>query len=238
MRVLGGGANVLIRDDGFDGVVISLDDKPFQQVEINGEQVRAGAGVDLMTLVRDCCRLGLAGMEGLAGIPGTVGGAIRMNAGGRFGDISQTVETVEVIDSSARRKVLSKAEVGFAYRRTNLGGAVVTAATFRLQQQDPDEVNSRFKDYWRLKKESQPMAEHSAGCVFANPQGDSAGRLIDQAGLKGAHCGKARVSDHHANFIVADQGATAADVLRLIERIRGTVRERFGVELELEIDIW
>lgn len=238
IKILGGGANVLIRDDGFDGIVVRLDDPSFREVDIAGPEVRAGAGTDLMKFVSRCCEAGLAGLECLAGIPGTVGGAIRMNAGGVHGDISETVETVEVMTADGTRRTLGHEEVGFSYRRTQLGAAVVTAATFRLQPDDPGAVYDRYLEYWRIKKQSQPLADHSAGCIFTNPEGESAGRLIDRAGLKGASCGGARVSERHANFIVADSGACAGDVLRLIDRVRETVTHRFGTDLELEIDVW
>ena len=238
VKVLGGGANVLVRDDGFDGLVIRLDEQPFNHLEIDGESVRAGAGVDLMRLTRECCRRGLTGLECLAGIPGTVGGAIRMNAGGRFGEIGESVETVDVVLPDGRTQRLCREDVGFGYRHTRLGDAVVTAATLRLRQGDPDEVYARYREIWQVKKAAQPMADHSAGCIFANPDGDSAGRLIDEAGLKGSVCGKARVSPRHANFIVADKGAKAADVLALIDRIRQTVHDEFGTDLDLEIDVW
>ncbi|MCP4247379.1 MAG: UDP-N-acetylmuramate dehydrogenase [bacterium] len=238
IKILGGGANLLVRDDGYDGIVVRLDDPSFQEVQHDGPCVRAGAGTDLMTFVAQCCRAGLAGLECLAGIPGTVGGAIRMNAGGVHGEISETVETVEVMTIDGVRCTLTNDEVGFSYRRTQLGGAVVTAVTFRLQPDNRDAVYDRFQEYWQVKKQSQPMADHSAGCIFTNPEGDSAGRLIDEAGLKGTSCGGARVSERHANFIVADRGACAGDVLRLIDRVRETVTHRFGTDLELEIDVW
>jgi len=238
LKVLGGGANVLIRDDGFDGLVVLLDRPAFCHVDIAGERVRAGAGTDLMKLVRRCSQLGLAGLEGLAGIPGTVGGAIRMNAGGKYGEIGEAVQTVEVIAPDGSQRVLPQPEVGFRYRHTDLGPCVVTGATFQLRRENPAEVYARFKRFWREKKSAQPMSEHSAGCIFTNPPGDSAGRLIDRAGLKGASCGRARVSARHANFIVADEGATAGDVLHLIDLVRGEVQKQFGTRLELEIDVW
>ncbi|HUU81936.1 MAG TPA: UDP-N-acetylmuramate dehydrogenase [Phycisphaerae bacterium] len=237
-KVLGAGANVLITDDGFDGVVIRLDDPSFKRISIDGRTVRVGCGAELMTLVRQCSQRGLAGLEGLAGIPGTVGGAIRMNAGGRHGEIGDVVESVEVLTPGLDQRVLTREQVGFAYRHTELGDSIVTAATLRLQESEPRKVYARFQEIWRAKKAAQPMTERSAGCIFANPPGDSAGRLIDRAGLKGTRCGGARVSERHANFIVADPGATAADVLQLIDRVRQTVRQQFGTELELEIDIW
>jgi UDP-N-acetylmuramate dehydrogenase len=238
VRVLGGGANVLIRDDGFDGVVMRLDDPSFKRVEIDGPTVCVGSGVELMQLVQCCSRLGLRGLEGLAAIPGTVGGAIRMNAGGRHGQIGDAVDTVEVLTPGFGRRTLTNKQVGFGYRRTELGDSIVTGATLRLEQADPQEVYARFKETWRSKTAAQPMADRSAGCIFTNPPGESAGRLIDRAGLKGTRHGGARVSRRHANFIVADPGATADDVLHLIDLIRHTVGQRFGTELELEIDIW
>ncbi|MFQ5490809.1 MAG: UDP-N-acetylmuramate dehydrogenase [Phycisphaerae bacterium] len=238
VKVLGRGANILVSDNGFDGLVVRLDSPAFGRTEQQAGRVVAGAGVDLMRLVRTCSRKGLAGLEQLAGIPGTVGGAIRMNAGGRYGEIGDAVEWIEVLDVNGQRRRLDKSEVGFGYRRTALGDVVITAACFGLEPADPDEVYRRFLEYWRTKKASQPMADHSAGCIFTNPPGDSAGRIIDRAGLKGRRCGRARVSERHANFIVADKGAKADDVLRLIDQVRTSVLKQFGTLLQLEIDVW
>lgn len=238
VKILGRGANVLVGDDGFDGVVVRLDAPAFRQVRFCGGRVVAGAGVDLMQLVQQCCQKGLAGLEGLAGIPGTVGGAIRMNAGGRYGEMGDHVEWVEVVDLAGERQRLDRAAMGFGYRRTGLGQVAVTAACLSLAPSDPEVVYERFLEYWRIKKASQPMADHSAGCIFANPPGESAGRIIDRAGLKGSRCGRARVSAKHANFIVADKGARADDVLRLIDRVKNSVLKQFGTQLQLEIDVW
>ena len=200
VKILGGGANVLVRDNGFDGVVVRLDDASFCRVEIDGDRVRAGAGADLMKLARRCSRAGLAGWECLAGIPGTVGGAIRMNAGGRDGDISETVETIDVLacDSPAvDRRVLSKQEVGFGYRRTGLGGSVVTAATFRLRQEDPARVYARFREVLRRKQASQPAADHSR-LHFHESQGlfrrvaDRSGRPEEHSPRRGPRLNAAR----------------------------------------------
>ena len=238
LRVLGGGANVLIRDDGFDGLVIRLDAPSFTAVRYEGSRVIAGGGADLMKLARDCAYRGLAGLECMAGIPGTVGGAVRMNAGGRFGEIASVVESVRLVDRAGRVEVVKGEELGFGYRRSNVGDRTVVEAVLRLESQPAEKVKQRFHEIWRVKSESQPMADHSAGCMFKNPPGDSAGRLIDQAGLKGAEQGRARVSERHANFIVADAGASAADVYALAERVRAQVLELFGEQLEYEIDVW
>ncbi|MFH0982975.1 MAG: UDP-N-acetylmuramate dehydrogenase [Planctomycetota bacterium] len=237
-RVLGGGANVLIRDDGVDGIVIRLDQPPFRTIEYQGERVTAAGGVDLMRLTLDCVRRGLSGLECLAGIPGTVGGAIRMNAGGKFGVIGDAVSSVRLLTPEGTLETRHATELDFGYRRSNLGPRIVLSAEFQLRADDPQRVMARYEEIWACKKASQPLSENSAGCVFKNPPGRSAGKLIDQAGLKGESVGAASVSREHANFIITREGATTADVLRLVERIRETVRARFGVELELEIDIW
>ncbi len=143
-----------------------------------------------------------------------------------------------VIDPDGGVQTLPADQVGFGYRRTRLGGAIVSSATLRLRRDDPDRSRERLLEIWRYKRETQPLGEHSAGCVFKNPPGGSAGQLIDQAGLKGRRIGGAQVSTRHANFIVAQEGATAKDVLDLIDVVRQEVAQRFGIELELEIEVW
>jgi len=238
VRVLGGGANVLVQDDGVDGVVVRLDAEEFGWLIVDGDRVIAGAGVDLMKLCNRCAAAGLAGVECLGGIPGTVGGAIRMNAGGRFGQIADVVERVHVVGADGAAATLSRDAFGFGYRTSSLGDRVVVAAELRLKEDSADAVRERLHDIWTYKKETQPLGERSAGCIFKNPPGDSAGRLIDAAGMKGASCGGATVSTRHANFVTADPGTRTADVLRLIERIRDAVMKASGVELEMEIVVW
>jgi UDP-N-acetylmuramate dehydrogenase len=237
-RVLGGGANVLVSDAGVDGIVIRLTEPAFTSITFDGTSVTAAAGADLMKFANACVARALTGLECLAGIPGTIGGAIRMNAGGRFGEIADAVEHVRVLQTDGSIQTLTRDAVGFGYRHTALGTAIVLSARFALRTGDREEIKARFREYWAIKKASQPMADYSAGCIFKNPPGDSAGRLIDQAGLKGRSRGRARVSDRHANFIVADAGATATDVLALVDEVRETVHRQFGVLLETEIEIW
>lgn len=238
VKVLGQGANVLVSDDGFDGVVVRLDGDAFRTVSRRGATLEVGAGVDLMPLARDCSERGLSGLECTAGIPGTVGGAVRMNAGGRFGELGDVVTQVCVLRGEGRLEVRSHDDVGFDYRNTNLGDAIVLSVQLDLVEDDPLRVKGRFDEYFEYKRVSQPLAEHSAGCIFKNPTGQSAGALIDRAGLKGARYGEARVSRRHANFILAKRGATASDVLNLIDLVRERVRTAFGTDLEVEIDIW
>jgi UDP-N-acetylmuramate dehydrogenase len=161
-----------------------------------------------------------------------------MNAGGRFGEIADVVSRVQVFRESDGPCWLDREDVGFAYRHTDLGDRIVIGAEFALEPDDPQAIRKRLLAAWAYKKKSQPLAAHSAGCIFRNPPGESAGRLIDQAGLKGLRCGAARVSDQHANFIVADEGATAGEVIELIRKVRDRVYERYEVRLELEIDLW
>jgi len=239
VKVLGRGANVLVSDDGFDGVVVRLDSDGFRSEKRSGDRIEVGAGVDLMPLVRRCSENGLSGVEGLAGIPATIGGAIRMNAGGPAGEIGDVVEEVRVLTSVKNVEVRSNREIGFQYRHTNLDrGDIILSASLKLSEEDPGRVKSAFREHLERKQRTQPLAEHSAGCIFKNPAMKHAGALIDQAGLKGSKYGAAEVSTMHANFIVARSGATASDVLHLIDFVRERVLNVFDTQLETEIEIW
>lgn len=238
VKVLGCGANVLVSDDGFDGVVVRLDGEPFQNVrETTDDQIEVGAGVDLMPLSRGLSERGLSGLEFMAGIPATMGGAVRMNAGGPTREISGVVADITVMDSDGAIDVWDHDRVGFGYRKTELGECIVLSARLQLTPDDPTRIKRTYDDCFAFKQKTQPLADRSAGCIFRNPLGGSAGALIDRAGLKGTRCGGASVSDRHANFIVADSTATASDVLRLIDRVREQVQEMFETELELELEV-
>lgn len=238
LRVLGSGANVLISDDGFDGVVVRLDSDAFRSVDRRGTTLELGAGVDLMPLVRQCSQRGLSGLQCMAGIPATVGGAVRMNAGGRFGEFSDVVRRVRLLRRDGSVETCGREELGFVYRRAALGDRIVLSVEIELKADDPVKVMQTFNEYFEYKQRTQPLADKSAGCIFKNPEGQSAGALIDRAGLKGTRFGDAIVSDRHANFIVAGQRATASDVLSLIDIVRERVRREFGTELEVEIEVW
>ncbi|MFP4144711.1 MAG: UDP-N-acetylmuramate dehydrogenase [Phycisphaeraceae bacterium] len=238
MRVLGRGANLLVREAGVPGVVVDLSDPAFAQLKIEDETITAGAGYDLFKLVLAAARAGLGGLEVLAGIPGSVGGAVRMNAGGAYGDIGQSVRRVQVMSGSGQVYYRDRDDLDFGYRRTNIMAPVILEVEFELTREDPDELARRVKEIFFYKKSSQPMGARSAGCAFKNPPGTSAGRLIDEAGLKGYRIGGARVSEVHANFVVAEEGAKAEDIARLIEHVKEVVREQTGVELEREVVVW
>ncbi|HEX6986490.1 MAG TPA: UDP-N-acetylmuramate dehydrogenase [Planctomycetaceae bacterium] len=238
VRVLGDGSNLLVRDEGVSGAVIRLPRELFSAVAVDGNVVRAQAGALLSHVISQSVRAGLAGLEVLTGIPGTVGGALHGNAGGKGGDIGQFVREATVLTSAGETFVRSEDELAFAYRTSSLDELVILDATFELTPDDPDEIARRMRKVWITKKASQPLSHQSAGCVFKNPRGQSSGQLIDRAGLKGTRVGGAEISDRHANFVVTHQGAKADDVIRLIELARSRVLERFGVELEPEIQIW
>jgi UDP-N-acetylmuramate dehydrogenase len=189
-------------------------------------------------LVLDCVRKGLSGLEALTGIPGSVGGAVKMNAGGNFGDIGAAVETVTLMDKEGGVFEKSKPELVFDYRRTNVTAKFILNATLGLNSADPEQIMRTVKEIWIYKKNNQPLNTKNSGCIFKNPRGVSAGALVDRAGLKGLQIGGAVVSEKHANFIIAQKGCKSRDVMRLIDAIRERVKEQFGIELELEIEIW
>jgi UDP-N-acetylmuramate dehydrogenase len=238
-KILGGGSNVLVRDEGVDALVIHLESPYFSDVNVRNNVVEAGTAVPLTALISHSARAGLAGMEILTGIPGTVGGALRGNAGGRQGAIGPFVRRATVLDPANLIQVRERDDLSFADRDSNLDDPVILSAEFELAPEDPESVVRRMRRVWIMKKENQPYGHQSSGCIFKNPAPDvSAGTLIDQAGLKGTRYGGAEVSDRHANFIVAHPGAKAADVLELIDRIRQRVWQQFGYELELQIQVW
>ena len=238
IRVLGGGSNLLVRDDGVSGVVVRLSAAPFNEISLQGRIVTAGGGARLGHVVSTVVREGMAGLEPLVGIPGTIGGALHGNTGSRGGDIGQWTCRATVMTRSGEVLQREREDLVFSYRQSSLDELVILGCQFQLEEEDPQELTKRMQKLWIVKKASQPLGHQSAGCIFKNPRGISAGMLIDQAGLKGTRVGGAEVNDRHANFIVADAEATSADVLKLIELVRSRVAERLGVELETEIEIW
>jgi len=238
MRVMGLGSNLLVSDAGVRGAVIKLEAGEFAQVEYGDQEATAWAGAELSKLVLTCVEKGLSGVETLTGIPGSIGGAVKMNAGGIFGDFGAAVETVLLMDSTGNVFEKSKPELEFDYRRTNITAQFILNARLRLNTGDPEQIMRTVKEIWIYKKNSQPLNTKNSGCIFKNPRGISAGALIDRADLKGLQIGGAVVSEKHANFIVAKKGCTSDDVMKLIETVRKSVKEQFDVDLELEIEAW
>ncbi len=238
IHVLGLGANLLVSDDGVRGAVFRLDHDHWRTVRADGNRLEVGAGVDMQKLLLKTVRQGLAGIECLAGIPGTIGGGIRMNAGGKFGDLGAVVQRVGVMDITGLLFDRHKDDLVFDYRTTNISAKFILNATLELDEEAPERIMRKVKEIWMYKRNSQPLNTKNAGCIFKNPRGLSAGALIDQAGLKGFRVGGAEVSEKHANFIIAHAGAKADDVLKLIKIIREKVEEKEGIGLESEVQIW
>jgi len=240
VRAIGRGSNVLVKDEGVPGAVVQLDPKGFGDISVTEDLLRAGAAARLRDIVAEAARHGLSGVECLVGIPGTAGGGVRMNAGGAYGDIGQTVERVRVMDARGEAFYRERDDLAFGYRSSNVSARFVLEAELRLLPDDAGGIRKRMKTIWMAKKNSQPMSASTAGCVFKNPRGLAAGLLIEQAGLKGAAVAGAVVSHKHANYVIVKDRAntTAGDVLDLVEQIRKAVKERFDVYLELEIEVW
>ena len=239
LLVVGRGSNLLVADDGFAGVAVLLAGE-FEQLDIdaNAALVRAGAAVALPVLARRTAAAGIAGLEFFVGIPGSVGGAVRMNAGGHGAQTDDVIIGARVIDlDDGRVRDVARTQLGLGYRRSAIAPrAVVLAATFAGRPDDPGACAARIDEIVRWRREHQPGGQN-AGSVFTNPPGDSAGRLIEAAGCKGLRVGGAVVSEKHANFFVADPGARAADVYELIDVVRRRVRDATGVELHTELHL-
>jgi UDP-N-acetylmuramate dehydrogenase len=232
--IIGFGSNLLVPDEGYPGLIVRLVGD-FTKVSINGTRVRAGGATPIVSLCREAALAGLSGAEALVGIPGTVGGAVRMNAGTDV-EIGDVIKRVEVLVAGEPLQTFTTPE--FSYRRSSLDRrAVVTAAELELQPGDPAMVQAELKRRIGKRNSTQPLELPNAGSIFRNPPGDYAARLIEDTGCKGWHWGGAEVSDKHANFIVNRGGATYADVMALIERVREAVKAKHGIELELEVHL-
>lgn len=255
LRVLGDGANLLVDDAGVGELVVALTGAAFTgwRIDRTSGRVEAMAGANLPKLILETVRVGLSGIEGLGGIPATIGGAVIMNAGGAFGQVADAVSRVHALRRDGSEVSLERDEIDFRYRHSGLNDLILTSVELELHEEDPAALRARLKEVMEYKKRSQPMAERSAGCVWKNPtlphdlpdvgpKGErvSAGLLIDRAGCKGLRVGGASVSPRHANFVVTEpgDGARAGDVIRLMEQTRLRVLDRFGVALEPEVVIW
>jgi UDP-N-acetylmuramate dehydrogenase len=233
--ILGKGSNVLASDLGYEGAVLTLG-RDFKRHALEEDHLRTGAGVILAAVVQDAFKLGVSGLEFAVGIPGTVGGALAMNAGTREAWIGAIVESVTLFEPGCGLVSVRGPEVAWGYRRSGLPSrGIIVEAALRVTHSDEVGIRRAMEASLRRRKRTQPLGASSAGSVFVNPEGDSAGRLIEASGLKGFRIGGAAVSDVHANFIVNSGGATADDVVALIHLIRETVRETNGIELRPEI---
>jgi UDP-N-acetylmuramate dehydrogenase len=238
LRVLGAGGGLLVRDEGVRGVVLRLATSAFAEMTVRGKRLRASCGAMLAAAIAEAARHNLAGFESLVGMPGTVGGALRLNAGDRSAEIGQFVHQVEVLDGRGQVHLRDRDELHFEPGRSNLTEPVLLSAEFELEPDAPASVLKRLRKAWIQHKASQPFSYQAAARLFRNPPGLSAVALIEQAGLVATRVGGAQVNDRNANYVVADPGTTARDVLRLIELVRARVQEQFRIDLELALSIW
>ncbi len=238
-RILGAGSNLLIPDSGVFDPVVQLTGE-LATYSVDGTFVRAGGGVSLMRLSRDMCNLGLSGLEFAGGIPGSIGGAVRMNAGAHKGDMSQIVIDAQVVSSTGELQTFTASQLEFAYRKSSLApDQIVVMVLLKLSPSSKEETTKRRAENLEARKSTQPLQLPSFGSVFKNPPGESAGALIEQAGLKGTQIGGAAVSEKHANWIVnPERKASAADVVALIEKCQSEVLKRFNIELHPEVVRW
>jgi UDP-N-acetylmuramate dehydrogenase len=234
--ILGDGANLLVSDKGIRGIVIRMGEG-LERIKVDGNAIIAGAAARISRVADVAAKHGLSGLEGVGTVPGSVGGAIVMNAGTHRGYIDEVTESVGVVTVSGEKRTLSREECGFTYRNSRFQtdrSLIITSARFSLQPGDGKAIEENLESVRRHRAETQPQGK-SAGCFFKNPPNASAGKLIDAAGGKGLREGGAEVSPIHANFVMNTGDATASDLRNLAERVRGMVREKHGIELEYEV---
>lgn len=237
--VMGNGTNILVKDSGYSGCIIKTGAE-FSRIDINGEMLTAGAGAPLAAVSTAAMEAGLSGLEFASGIPGSLGGAVFMNAGAYGMEMKDVVDSVNIIPKDgSQEKKLDAADLKFAYRQSALmeTGEIVTHADLKLNRGDRGEIKKKMLEFTELRNKKQPVSVPSAGSVFKRPDGYYAGKLIQDCRLMGLSIGGAMVSDIHAGFIVNNGGATATDVIDLIDLVKRTVYDRFGVKLEPEIRI-
>ncbi|MEY4829955.1 MAG: UDP-N-acetylenolpyruvoylglucosamine reductase MurB [Planctomycetota bacterium] len=236
LRVLGGGSNVLCSDHGVRGAVLHLGDH--NRMVRDQNRITAGAGVTLASLMRSTKELGLAGLEKLTGIPAHVGGAVAMNAGTRDGETFEYLTSLTLLDPSGELVVWSKKDMKPRYRDGGLDGRIVLHATWELHEDDPNAIFQRFSESLKRRNATQPVSQRSVGCVFKNPPGDAAGRLIEASGCKTLRNGGIEVSGLHANYFINTGSGTCAQFVELIDEVRKRVQSQFGVYLEPEVKFW
>ena len=237
LHILGGGSNLVIPADGVSGVVIQLSAPEFGAITVDATAIIAGGGARLAAVISTAAREGLAGLESLAGIPGTVGGALHGNTGSRTSNVGQRVREALVLTRSGEILTRSREDMQFAYRQSSLNELAILEARFELEREDAAELTRRLQKKWIFKRASQPTGELGTIGLFRDPQGTSARELIEQAGLKGSSVGGARLSDRDPNYVVVE-GGTIDDVLQLVENVRTQMEERTGIGLEIAFEKW
>jgi UDP-N-acetylmuramate dehydrogenase len=238
VRMLGGGYNLLVRDDPVPGAVVRLTAPAFTMLEWDGKRIVAGGGGQLFDLIAFSVRQGLAGLETLVGLRGTVGGSVRCNVGDRSGEIGQAVQRVTVLTETGTVQTRARDELNFSEHQSDLDEPVILWVEFELDRESRAAVLKRMLRAWILRNAAEPFSFQAAVRLFRNPPAQSAAVLIDRAGMTKARAGGAELSERNANYVVAHPGTTAADVQQLGEHVRARVRERTGVTLEWELHVW
>ena len=237
LTILGSGSNVLVSDNGIRGAVISLKNS-LKQIEVDENILYAECGTMLGKIVKHAVKNNLIGLENLNGVPGTLGGALIMNAGAWGGEISENLIHVEVINSKSEIQKIQKKDLNFSYRQSSFNkDDILLSAKFNLKKADKDIIKENFIEAQSGRKKSQPLNKRSAGSLFKNPKNNSAGKLLDEAGLKGFSIGDAKISEKHANFFINDGDATSKDMLMLIKKAHKEVKDKFNVNLSLEVKL-
>ncbi len=237
LTILGSGSNVLVSDNGIRGAVISLKNS-LKQIEVDENILYAECGTMLGKIVKHAVKNNLIGLENLNGVPGTLGGALIMNAGAWGGEISENLIHVEVINSKSEIQKIQKKDLNFSYRQSSFNkDDILLSAKFNLKKADKDIIKENFIEAQSGRKKSQPLNKRSAGSLFKNPKNNSAGKLLDEAGLKGFSIGDAKISEKHANFFINDGDATSKDMIMLIKKAHKEVKDKFNVNLSLEVKL-
>jgi UDP-N-acetylmuramate dehydrogenase len=237
LTILGSGSNVLVSDNGIRGAVICLKNS-LKQIEVDDNILYAECGTMLGKIVKHAVKNNLIGLENLNGVPGTLGGALIMNAGAWGGEISENLIHVEVINSKSEIKKIQKKDLNFSYRQSSFNeDDILLSAKFNLKKADKDIIKENFIEAQRGRKKSQPLNKRSAGSLFKNPKNNSAGKLLDDAGLKGFSIGGAKISEKHANFFINDGDASSRDMLMLIKKAHKEVKDKFNINLSLEVKL-
>jgi len=238
IRLLGGGSNLLVRDAGVPGLVVALTHPTFCGISVDGTQLKAGGGARLSHVVSTSVGHGLAGLETMAGLPGTLGGALHDNAGANGVDIGQRTVEATVVTRMGEVMTRSPSELQFTYRQSSLDELAIISATLELDEVDSHELTRRMQKFWIVQKASQPGGVDRMCYLFVDPPGATANSLIEQAGLKGTKVGGAEACPEHPNYVLVSSDATADDVLRLAELVQSRVKEYSGVELRRQITVW
>ncbi len=238
IRILGGGSNILVRDEGVQGLIVSLSAAHFGRIERQGDHLLVGAGAKLGHLISTAVREGLAGLEELSAIPGTVGGALRGNAQAHSGDIGHCVVSATMLKTNGDIVTRTGDQLLFAHHYSNLDELVILQAEFGLEKGDPVFLTKRMQQHWIQQKAVQPLTEERCLRLFKNPTGSTAAQVIDDSGMRGLRSGEAVLSSRNSNFVVVSDGCCSKHVLALVEQVQKTVRQRLGIDLEPAVECW